>query len=913
MTTDKNFSPSGFAPYNQTIPSRFLLQASRCPESSAVADDLRNLTYGELVSVSGACACAILDRVGSEEIRVCILAPQNVDAVVGMLGVLQAGQCFVPLLPQEEDAYLSYLWENSEASLILCDPALADRAAQICGDAGRVIEIGSPVPGENHFEYFDQRNPESLSAIMYTSGSTGRPKGVMTTGRAIFGRSMQHVEMAAMTPSDRQASVVPWQFAASFPDIFGPLMVGASVYLYDNSAFGIDRLNPWIEEHGITLLKLPAAVLGRFIEKSAKKSLETVRYVYASGGAVNAGNARRLLDILSDGAVLMHGFGSTETNFLAGQEWRRGASALEALSPEEILPAGFPVADKTLQILDDRGHPVPDGEEGELVAIGEALFTGYWREPDMTGQCLKILPDGRKVYHTGDLAKLRADGCLEIVGRKGHRVKIRGLRIDLEAVESILQRLPYVHSAAAVAFSAPGKDAYLVAYLEMTEGEPATTTQIRNDLKQTAPQYMIPSRFVILETLPRTASGKINRTALPAPGRARPALLNVYEPPRSDLEKRLAEIWADVLDLDEVGIHDPFLELGGDSLLALELEARLSHELNITEPISRLLLASTIAKMAQVIENRETRSPLPAHVSLPLLLRLTNLLRRFKAKGISLSPSLEAVSPSYEMFMRFQKFWISLPTSALLYRRKIRIFRQWLELTNQLDQAEALSELNMLANVWFVGREFLMAQKSVFDRWVKIAGKEHLEKTASDGKGAVIVFPHTRVFHACIRERICSGIFPESYFLNVNDLPRVQELKTILVVDRIKEARSVLARGGAVWLAGDGMTGAVKAIVTKYGRSFPFRSGAADLAAQSGAPLILAFPGLGADGTVTVEFLDPLKSKGKGPTARADVLLSQYAEIYVDRWPKMLPFMTALWQRLRLEGNKTTENTKRTL
>ena len=131
-----------------------------------------------------------------------------------------------------------------------------------------------------------------------------------------------------------------------------------------------------------------------------------------------------------------------------------------------------------------------------------------------------------------------------------------------------------------------------------------------------------------------------------------------------------------MLDLDEVGIHDPFLELGGDSLLALELEARLSHELNITEPISRLLLASTIAKMAQVIENRETRSPLPAHVSLPLLLRLTNLLRRFKAKGISLSPSLEAVSPSYEMFMRFQKFWISLPTSALRSRRKIR--ERWL-------------------------------------------------------------------------------------------------------------------------------------------------------------------------------------------------------------------------------------------
>jgi len=894
-----------------SILEQFFNQVSQRPESKAVVDEHGSLTYEDLARACRNLATAIGNRLDSKDARVCILAGQTAAAVTGLLGVLLAGRCYIPLLPQEDESYLRYLWENSEASLLVYEDDFAGLASAICGESDRILSLGAAAAPFSAEADFNPSELEAVAAIMYTSGSTGRPKGVMTTGKAIYERALQHVDTAEIRPTDRQASVIPWQFAASFPDIFGPLLAGASVYLYDTRTRGLNRLAPWIDEHGITLLKLPSALLERFLDESSDISLKTVRYVYASGGAVSAGNARRFLDRLADGAVLLHGFGSTETNLLAKREWRRDDPVLQALCPEEKLPAGFPVEGKDVQIIDGQGNPAPAGEEGELVAIGQDLFAGYWREPDTTAQCLNILPDGRKAFRTGDLARLRTDGCLEICGRKGQRVKIRGLRIDLEAVDSMLRSLPQVHDAAAVAFSAPGRDATVVAYLEITAGDPVTATSIREDLKRQAPGYMIPSRFVFMQTLPRTASGKIDRAALPAPGRTRPNLSNAYAAPRSDLEKRLAEIWADVLDLEDVGIHDPFLELGGDSLLALELETRLSQELNITDPISRLLLASTISKMAQILETRGTRPPLPERIALPWPLRLTNLLRRFKSKAISLSPSLEAVSPSYDAYMRLQKFWISLPSSSFLYRRKIRVFRQWLELTGQTDQAKALSELNLLSNVWFVGREFLLAQKSNFEKWVKIRGKEHLEKAASEGKGAVIVFPHTRVFYSCIRNRICSGLFLESYFLNVNDLPRVQELKTILVVDRIKEARLALERGGAVWIAGDGMTGGVKTVVTRYGRSFPFRSGAADLAAQTGAPLILCFPELSPDGHITVEFHPPLTSTGSA--AGADDLLRQYAEIYVGRWPKMLPFMTALWQKIVLRGNTAIENAKGTL
>ncbi|MFO7568833.1 MAG: AMP-binding protein [Smithellaceae bacterium] len=904
MTAIQDQNPSAVTSQKQTITSLFLRQVEKQPEAAAVIDDLAMLTYRQLADRMKGLAGIILDKTGRDEARICILASQQISAVAALLGVLKAGKCFVPMLPQDSDDYLRFLWKNSEASLIVCEEQEAFRAARICGNPDLVISCDSIAqPSALAGLTEASENPNSISAIMYTSGSTGQPKGVMTTGQAILDRATQNAEMANVTAADRQASVVPWQFAASFPDIFAPLMTGASIFLYDNHRQGIDRLAPWIKKNAITLLKLPSALVRRFIDSASADLLASIRYVYISGGSMKAEEARSLLAILPTMSVLMHGFGSTETNLLACRDWRQNDPLLKALAAEDTLPAGYPVSGKKIQILDDEGRLAAPGAEGELVAVSLQLFAGYWKQPEMTAQCLKELPDGERAYHTGDLARIRKDGCLEITGRKGHRVKIRGLRIDLEAVESLLRSLPYIRDAAAIEFSSSRRESQLVAYLETGEDEdnPVTATRIRENLKKAAAGYMIPSRFVMMETLPRTASGKINRSALPAPGNARPALANPYVPPRNDLENLLADIWADVLDISDVGIHDPFMELGGDSLLALELEMRLHHELDIDKPINMLLQSATIAQMSQWLQNPSDSPKAAISASLSLTQYIRMILRGIKRKFIDRSAQLAIVSPSYESFLRFHQHWLSLAPVRFLYRNKIRVFRQWLALTDQMDQAKLLSTRNLMINTWFVGREFFMAQQAVFDRWTIIKGEAHLKRAAEAGRGAIIVFPHTRAFFPSVRKRIVSKIFPESYFLNVNDMPWDDTLRTILVAERLKEARDVLKRGGAVWVAGDGQTGKIRKVLTRYGRRFPFRAGAADLAAKTGASLILGFPDLRADGTIEVEFLKPL-DPGSLPSQsmRADYLLQQYAEIYVDRWPRLLPNMTALWQRLRL-------------
>jgi acyl-CoA synthetase (AMP-forming)/AMP-acid ligase II/acyl carrier protein len=889
----------------QTITTFFFRQVKQSPQALAVIDAQASITYEQLAGLAGGVARKIVKKTGSDAARICILAAQNIYAVAGMLGVLMSGKCFVPMLPQENDNYLRYLWENSEASLIVCSPQEATRAASICGDSARVI-ICEVVSGEA--DVFDlsgyEQNLDNLSAIMYTSGTTGQPKGVMTTGSAIFNRALQHVEMAYVTSNDRQASVVPWQFAASFPDIFASLITGATLYMYDNHRLGIERLGLWLKEHSITLLKLPSALLRRFVENVSADLLRYVRYVYVSGGAVKVEEARLLLNVLPVNAILMHGFGSTETNLLAKAEWRRTDAVFQASYGEDVLPAGYPVADKKIQIVDEEKKHLVLGQVGELAVISRDIFLGYWKQPKMTQQCLKELPTGERVYYTGDLGKIREDGCLEIVGRKGSRVKIRGLRIDLNAVETQLRSLSYIRDVAVIPFSATGREAQLVAYLETIGEEPPTITMIRNDLMKIAPRYMIPSRFVLIEFLPRKASGKVDRSSLPPPGRQRPKLDNPYAPPRTPLEYRLADIWADVLEIEEVGINDNFSDLGGDSLLVLEMEMMLEQEFGEGESIARLLQAPTIAQMAAMIEDplASFEESLDSLRELPL--RFRNFLKEIKRRIIEYAPRLISISPSYESFLRLHEFWLSLPLAQFLYRRKINVFRQWLELTGQADENGLLSYRNLLVNTWFVAREFILAQKKSYDKALTITGWENVQSAREKGKGVILVFPHMRVLFPCIRKYLSQKIFSEYFFLNINRTPRSENLKMIMMMQRIKEAHGILKSGNAVWVAGDGLTGTIRVTLKKYGRNFPFRSGAADLAIKTGAPMILVFPAMKAKGMMEVEFLKPLLPKANGSVVElVDDLTRQYAEIYVARWSQMLPNMTSLWQRMRLKDD----------
>jgi hypothetical protein len=315
-----------------------------------------------------------------------------------------------------------------------------------------------------------------------------------------------------------------------------------------------------------------------------------------------------------------------------------------------------------------------------------------------------------------------------------------------------------------------------------------------------------------------------------------------------------------------------------------------------------LLQAPTIAQMAVMIGNQSDARPTAISASFPFSSRPRWILHRIKRKIIGVSEKLGDFSPFYESFSRLHAFWCSLLLVRFLYGHKIHIFKQWLDLTGQADNAFELLRLHLMANSWSSGREFFMAQKKVFEKWTRLIGGENIQRAAAAGRGAILVTPHTSIFFPSIKKRLTSQIFPEHYFLGISWLPSDKTTKTFLVAERLKEARDVLARGGAVWIAGDGGgSGPVRKVLTRYGRQFQFRSGAAELAARTGAPLILVFPNLRADGMIEVEFLEPLLPGCKDSRSMcADDLLRQYTKIYVDRWPRMLPYMSALFQGKRL-------------
>jgi acyl carrier protein len=395
------------------------------------------------------------------------------------------------------------------------------------------------------------------------------------------------------------------------------------------------------------------------------------------------------------------------------------------------------------------------------------------------------------------------------------------------------------------------------------------------------------------------------------------------------MEKELLEIWRRALKKDNLTIDDDFFECGGDSLLATQvmmefeeltgksLEPSIVFETGTVRQLLNKIRAmdeikpqvssprdpvnGKITQIARVVESPGEVLPIPSSASVSW--KIKNILHKTKSFIVGKSTWLAPVSPSYEMFLRFQKFWISLPPVQFhfLLRKKILVFKQWVLLTGQIDHASDLMTRNLMANTWFAIREFFMAQPKTFERWVKLSGMDHLQQAAAQKRGVILVIPHTRAFFPSMRDRIAAGMFTESIYLGSDFLPPKGVERMILITQLLQECRDVLARGGAVWVAGDGMTGTMKISPMRFGRHFPFRAGAAELAVQTGAPLVPVFPSLYADGHIEVEFLEPLTPRPKqSKETSVDDLLRDYAEIYMDRWPRMLPSMTFLWQKNRL-------------
>ena len=589
------FAPFPRAALERSIPARFAEQVARGANALAVRAGRRELTYGELDALSSRVASRLLDERGEGEELVALLLPQGWTPVVTLLGVLKAGKTYVPLDPTHPRARTAFIVRDTGAAVVITDRAHRALAAELVTPGARVLEIEELAEGSAR----DPRREipaDRLAYVMYTSGSTGQPKGVMATHRTVLHEVLRITSAARIAAGDRQTMLRSIAFNGAARDVFATLLNGASVHQLDLETAGVDALAGWLEGESITLFRSVVSVFRHFAGGAAReRRLERLRLVHTGGETVNRNDVELFKRLCAPGSVFLVGLGITE----AGSVRHFFADHTTEIATGHV-PVGYPVEDVDVLLLGEDGAVLPAGRPGEIAVRSRYLSPGYWRRPELTRARFLPDPDGgdARIYLTGDVGVLEPDGCLVHQGRRDFQVKVRGQRVEVEEVEGALLALGGIRAAVVTPWDDGGGEPRLVAYLVPDDGALPTVSALRRALARDLPAHMIPAAFVPLAAMPLTAMGKVDRAALPAPPRSRPALDAPPVGPRTPVERELAAIWAEALGLDSVGVEDHFLELGGDSLRASRIAARAAERLGVALTPAALFASPTVAAMA---------------------------------------------------------------------------------------------------------------------------------------------------------------------------------------------------------------------------------------------------------------------------------------------------------------------------
>ncbi|MGD2071447.1 MAG: amino acid adenylation domain-containing protein, partial [Gemmatimonadota bacterium] len=580
------------------MPARFAQVARRFPDHVALTGQGRRWTYRELDQRANWLAHTIRERARPGTGCVAYLVDHSPEMVIATLAVLKAGKTYMAIYPAMPGARQVGIVRDVAPELILTTAAHDSRARELATGTCSVLRLDETDGGSAEEGPEVDASPQHVSTIFYTSGTTGRPKGVAKSHRAVMHRVWLAVQHDAVTPTDRQSLLTHCSFSASEVDMFGALLNGATLCVFDFASEGLTAFREWIDAERITLLHPPVLLFRRFLSTlSAGDVFPSVRLVALAGDTVLPADVEAWRHHFGSSCVLMHRFSTTETGLLCLTRIER-----DAVEDSELLLAGRPVEDKCLELVDPAGEAVAPGEPGELVVRSPYLSAGYWRDPEATARAFTPDPEvpGRRIYRTGDLGRLLPDGRFVFLGRRDRQVKLRGFRIELGEVEAALRLHPEVREAAVVVRDRGPDDKQLVAYVAPSQPPGPAEEELRTFLQRKLPPYMVPSGFATLEALPVTPTGKIDRRALPPLDGAR-HVASSFVGPRNDLERRLVGIWQGVLAVDRVGTRDNFFDLGGHSLLAAQMFAEVERRLGVRLPLATLFQAPSIQELAAKI------------------------------------------------------------------------------------------------------------------------------------------------------------------------------------------------------------------------------------------------------------------------------------------------------------------------
>jgi amino acid adenylation domain-containing protein/non-ribosomal peptide synthase protein (TIGR01720 family) len=569
------------------------------PDATAVVDGERTLSRGELDRIANRLAHRLRAQGVGPDVPVGVCFERSLEMVVALLAVLKAGGAYVPLDPGLPSDRLAFMLEDARPVVVLTAGRAASRLPG--GASAPVLSLDDPaaLADESTDDPLVAVSPDHLAYIIYTSGSTGRPKGAANSHRAICNRLLWMQEEYGLAADDVVLQKTPFSFDVSVWEFFWPLMTGAVLTMAPPGAHqDPDVLLDLIARQGVTTLHFVPSMLQAVVDLPAFRACSSVRRILCSGEALPPDLRDRVF--AATAAELHNLYGPTEAA-VDVSFW-----ACRRDDPDPAVPIGRAIANTTLRVLDRWLEPVPDGVPGELFIGGVAPARGYPGRPGLTAE--RFIPDpfadrpGARLYRTGDLVRRRADGAFLFLGRCDHQVKIRGNRIELGEVESVLAGCPGLRECVVVArATADGRSARLIAYAVPDRDPGPAVDDLRRHLAVRLPEYMVPSVFVMLPALPLTPSGKVDRGRLPDPGSdgaPRPAVL----PPRTPTETALAAIWAKLLGQEQVGVEDGFFALGGDSILAIQAASRAARQ-GLRFRVADLFRHQTVAALAALVDS----------------------------------------------------------------------------------------------------------------------------------------------------------------------------------------------------------------------------------------------------------------------------------------------------------------------
>ena len=611
------------------------------------------LTYAELERRANQLA-HYLRRLGvGPEVRVGLCMERSLDLMIGLLGILKTGGAYVPLDPSYPQERLAWMLTDAQAPILLTQQGLLVRFPQhrqvICLD-----REWSALEREEREAPLVSLLPDNAAYIIYTSGSTGSPKGVVVSHQSLVNHSRATGQCYHLQTSDRVLQFASISFDVAIEEILPTWLHGATVVLWPEPLAPTPTdFSRFVLTEQLSVLNLPSSYWHEWVAELTRFPMQrptSVRQMIVGSEKVSAAHVSAWHDLMQDGSVWCNAYGLTETTITTLLYESAYLGASERLAS---IPIGLPIANTQAYILDAQLQPVPLGLPGELYIGGAGLARGYLHRPDLTAE--RFLPhpfsqeEGARLYRTGDLGRYQENGLIELLGRVDAQVKLRGFRIELGEIEMLLSQHATVKDAVVLVREDTPNAPRLVAYIVPRRPGSSIVAQLRSYLQTKLPAYMLPAAFVLLDAFPRSPSGKVNHRAFPSPEHLQARADEAYLAPRTPLEEILAGIWAIVLQLERVSRLDNFFKLGGHSLQATQVVARLREVLQVELPVRAIYDAPTILALASSIEKIKRKTKGQALLPIQRADRKSWLPLSFAQLRLWFLDQLQADSPLYNI------------------------------------------------------------------------------------------------------------------------------------------------------------------------------------------------------------------------------------------------------------------------